>query len=64
LTSPCGLPATLAPGSSDPHHIDGSILIGDNMKKKFVAPTIREEATLGQLTLMPALSGANDAVGQ
>ena len=31
------------------------------MKKKFVAPVIREEATLSQLTLFQALSGAADA---
>jgi hypothetical protein len=30
------------------------------MKKEFVAPTIREEATLSQLTLRQGLSGSND----
>lgn len=34
------------------------------MKKRFVAPLLREEATLSQLTLgSSALSGGNDAVG-
>ena len=30
------------------------------MKKKFVAPVIREEATLSRLTLFQAVSGAVD----
>lgn len=34
------------------------------MKKRFVAPLLREEATLSQLTLRDgALSGSNDALG-
>jgi hypothetical protein len=61
--TPCGFPATLAAGSNGLHHIDGTILTGGSMKKKFVAPLIREEATLSQLTLMPALSGAFDFNG-
>ena len=32
------------------------------MKKQFVAPVIREEATLSRLTLFQALSGARDFV--
>ncbi len=28
------------------------------MKKPFAAPTLREEATLGRLTLVPAVSAA------
>jgi hypothetical protein len=33
------------------------------MKKRFVAPLLREEATLSQLTLRQGLSGSNDAIG-
>lgn len=46
-----------------PGHGDDKTLRGGSMKKKFVAPMIREEATLSQLTLgVLAISGASDGL--